>query len=935
MVLVLSTKAQEPSIILPTSEYEIKGNTAFNNTKLKQAAYYYQLASNEYLEQERFEDYVKVNNYRNYLFYEFDQIDSFEINAVSTYEVAKKHLSPNNPQFSSVISQLSTYYFTKCDYVKSHEINFELLKEAKNSDAATIATYYSNIGNGYKLLGDEKSALQYLLLAEKTLAQDESNPEFKYKINQSIAHIYRSQKKYEEAKELYLEAKKIVYKNNLDYLKCASNLWLAEIEALTNNYNTSITLLNEAKKVDPRDTLSRIRIFETQEFIFDLQGSHQLALNAISKAQVLAEDSGKRMINLLQINRLLNLAKSNQKLGKIDQALEAIQKGLQLFTLEDNSDVGLKIYHNPPLENFYNAFSGFQLLNNKTALLLEKYKITENREILEETLNTGLLAIELNSAVRKNILSEESKVELSANSKLVLQNTFEACYILYSLTDDKLYQKILFEIAERGKASLMLEKFLYNTANQNSIIPDSIIAIEKNIQSQLTYLKKEVFRNNGKEKKLQTLNNEIATLNKEFDVLIKDLEKNYPLYYQIKFNTSPIEIEALQKQLASDNKNMLIYFEGIDHYYGLMIQGESVQIKKLLKIEDVIKANDAFQIALQRKEKPESAKEEFNTFTEKGLMLYKKMVQPLVKKENKNPLIIIPDGVLAFMPFETLIMTKPKGLGYSLDKLDYVFENNAISYDYSATFYHINSNKEVTKEDVSFVGFAPSFENTESFVGGPERMKNLTCSVQEIDQLVDLTHGTAFINNQATSNTLVEEINQYDIVHLATHAFIDNSEKQNHQVYFSDKTLSSIEIEGMTLDNELVVLSACNTGQGKLRDGEGVFSLARGFLNAGCKSVLMSLWPVGDCSTAEIMQLFYKNMKDGYDKDESLRLAKIEYLKNSPKLKQHPSYWSPFLAYGNMDSLTLPKKNFRLPVVILSASLLLALAIYFSRQKTN
>ncbi|MEM9824896.1 MAG: CHAT domain-containing protein, partial [Bacteroidota bacterium] len=128
----------------------------------------------------------------------------------------------------------------------------------------------------------------------------------------------------------------------------------------------------------------------------------------------------------------------------------------------------------------------------------------------------------------------------------------------------------------------------------------------------------------------------------------------------------------------------------------------------------------------------------------------------------------------------------------------------------------------------------------------------------------------------------------------------------------------------LQLNAELTVLSACNTGSGKLIKGEGVMSLARGFIHAGCPSVLMSLWSVDDCATSKIMLQFYQHITDGKSKDHALRLAKIDYLSTADRLHQHPYYWSAFVQVGNTAPLIFKKPFRKLWLIPLIAGVLLA-----------
>jgi CHAT domain-containing protein len=132
--------------------------------------------------------------------------------------------------------------------------------------------------------------------------------------------------------------------------------------------------------------------------------------------------------------------------------------------------------------------------------------------------------------------------------------------------------------------------------------------------------------------------------------------------------------------------------------------------------------------------------------------------------------------------------------------------------------------------------------------------------------------------------------------------------------------LNTTDIYNLKLNAQLTVLSACNTGTGILKKGEGIMSLARGFLYAGCPSIIMSLWEVEDESGTQIMTSFYKNLKKGKTKDESLRLAKLEYLESVNSRKAHPHYWLGFVSIGDNSSLYISYDFYFFILLILALS---------------
>ena len=171
------------------------------------------------------------------------------------------------------------------------------------------------------------------------------------------------------------------------------------------------------------------------------------------------------------------------------------------------------------------------------------------------------------------------------------------------------------------------------------------------------------------------------------------------------------------------------------------------------------------------------------------------------------------------------------------------------------------------------------------------------------------------------------------------HGAIDEKNPLNSGLIFSKKDstdnnyLSGYDLYAMQLRTGLAVLSACNTGNGELRRGEGVMSLARAFAFAGCPSTVMSLWSIPDESTSKVMLSFYKNLKNGDSKDVALQKAKLEYLQNCPPQYSLPNYWGATVIIGNVEALDF-KAWYQKPVAIgLGIVALFALLIFILRRR--
>jgi CHAT domain-containing protein len=182
------------------------------------------------------------------------------------------------------------------------------------------------------------------------------------------------------------------------------------------------------------------------------------------------------------------------------------------------------------------------------------------------------------------------------------------------------------------------------------------------------------------------------------------------------------------------------------------------------------------------------------------------------------------------------------------------------------------------------------------------------------------------IDEMATERNFKIKAADYSIIHFAMHTLIDDEDPLKSKMIFTlnndsaeDGFLNNYEIYNLNLNADLAVLSACKTGLGKYNRGEGVMSLARGFMYAGVPTIIMTLWEIEDVSSAIIMNYFYKRLKEKVKVSDALRDAKITYLDNSDVVRSHPYFWAAYVQIGdNSPIITRSTNNYIVyPIVLL------------------
>jgi len=328
---------------------------------------------------------------------------------------------------------------------------------------------------------------------------------------------------------------------------------------------------------------------------------------------------------------------------------------------------------------------------------------------------------------------------------------------------------------------------------------------------------------------------------------------------------------------------------------------------------------DEWVMALRTSISGDYHQSQVNVYANMSFGLYEKLIGP-IKDRLSEDLIIVPDGILGYVPFEALLTQKPEK-GYRFEDHDYFVKDHSIGYSFSATLLNeMKQKKHRSKTDKPLIAYAPYFDgDTVSLakelganVAARNDFKTLANSGKEAYLVAREMNGEAIVGKEATVRKFIETAPSAGIIHLATHGQADDksgdysflafapeapnigAEPQNPYLYVRD-------LYNQTLNADLVVLSACETGIGKLRRGEGVISLARAFAYAGAKSIVTSLWPVNDLKTKELMLLFYRSLKKGKAKDAALREAKLGFIGMNKGGGANPYFWAGFIGIGDMS----------------------------------
>ena len=401
--------------------------------------------------------------------------------------------------------------------------------------------------------------------------------------------------------------------------------------------------------------------------------------------------------------------------------------------------------------------------------------------------------------------------------------------------------------------------------------------------------------------------------------MLANLDRNYHSYYQLKYKEKDISIESLQSVL--DKRSAILeYFLSDSILYVFVLKKQSIDNLSIKLnfpvIDEVIKFRESLQNI------------DINNYISSASSLYKILIKPVEQKiSNTKNLIIIPDGILYYLPFEALLSEKVKikeDINYS--GLPYLVKKFNISYLFSTSF--LQPRTETRKNSYSFAGFAPVFSDKNN--GLIKKIKN-DSTIAQLKRAIEINNkkyselpetknevegilalfkknnlsGIDFISENAKEEVLKSDsMKNYYFIHIATHGFINEEKPKLSGIIFTDQNnspgqdgiLYPDEIYNLNLNADLVVLSACESGLGKVIKGEGIIGLTRGFIYAGAKNIVVSLWQVADKSTSELMIEFYKEILSGKNFSTALREAKLKLIRGGKY--SYPLEWSPFILIG-------------------------------------
>lgn len=528
-------------------------------------------------------------------------------------------------------------------------------------------------------------------------------------------------------------------------------------------------------------------------------------------------------------------------------------------------------------------------------------------------------AVNVVDRLRGNIHLDMFKTGFIRNKLEIYENLINLLYRLNRANPSQALKEEIFLYIEKAKARAFLESLGEAKVNIRAKLSPMMRKREEEISKEISSIIFDISRQPVLKSKKDDLERKLSEAEDSYLRLIAEMRSEVPEIANL-VAPSPCTIRDIQDRILDSSSALLEYFLGGTHSYVFLITKKDIDFYELPNRDKIESSVAPLLKSL--------------TVPTKGIFIGELAAERIADeilfpirdcgRSDINNLIIIPDGILYYLPFESLKFRSDR----DSSRKTYMIERAKISYAPSSSsllfLAEKSGNRDAEKGILAF-GHpvydqrSRNFNNLnktssnilrELYVSQGFNFVSLPYSRREvlsIGKYFPRDKKDIFLRRDAKEEVIKNvDLNKYQVIHFACHGFLDEKSPLRSSLVLSldedreeDGFLQVREIYNLRMNADLVVLSACQTGKGRIERGEGILGLPRIFFYAGAKSVISALWPIGDKSTAFFMKRFYKHLSDGADKSRALQKAKMDMMNSK---YSHPFYWAAFILHGDFGS---------------------------------
>lgn len=801
-------------------------------------------------------------------------------------------------------------------YLKAINIRESLPYPVGDSD---ISISYYNLVTLYDYIGDYDKSQYYCQKANQHLSSIRNYRNYWQELLYGVAgHLYTRQQRNTKAIETLQNVIHLNIDRHSDKVLLAFYLSsLGDIYAAMSAYDSAILYYNKSLNVT-----HAVSIYESSELqraatSYDLGMTLLTADRPVQALRPLAFNLRFRLKNQPgNVKEIVTacggIAQVFYKLERPDSALHYLQLGLEAYGVRQPAD---SIWAVPQASRLRSAFWSYQIIAQKAAVLKMMYDShPPDRRLLTAALDYYSLADSLAQSFRNVYESEDSKLNFNSNINNLYENAIECANILLQSGQDPKYQEMVLRLIESNKSSLLFQSLREDQFFRRLPSREEERSDYRKAAEEVNFLRSLIDnKNEGQGQKDPASDSLAARLIQSQAKLLsiqRTLAKKYAHVTAAQTTADAIRLQDIARYGAEQQTIVIDYFWGKKAFYLVgLFNGRSTVIREPIDAA-LIQNLDTLRRQLSKGFVLATEDDDFAIYQRCSYYLFHHLLEPVFTSLNAGVgennravnLVIIPDGPLWTVPFEAFDTdpTIRKGLDYG--RLNYLLRHYNVSYAYSGRFLLKTAGVDSSVGNARLLAFSTS-------------QNQLPGATAEIDSISRYYKGTVYQEDFATESVFKQYASKFDILHLAVHGAADSTGRLDSRLFFKkaasdsdDGVLHAYELYGLPLKARLAVLSACESGTGRFSNGEGVYSMSRAFVLAGCQSIVSSLWRVDDQATTTVMNRFYHDLSKGYTLSQALTRSKLAYVESADRRNAHPAKWSAFVIFGDSVS-TLPAEN--------------------------
>jgi CHAT domain-containing protein len=519
------------------------------------------------------------------------------------------------------------------------------------------------------------------------------------------------------------------------------------------------------------------------------------------------------------------------------------------------------------------------------------------------------LLYRIEKKLRGSFFGTAAKQQQQKESRRWAESAIETAFDLWGATRRQEYADKVLLIAEMSKAQLLLDEMISNLHYKNLKHKDTLLERERRTIQAIHFYEKESSRYDSN---AVTARKELQY---ELSLLQKELRSRYPV--QAVSEELP-SVEKLLKSLDAETE-AVEFFTGERNIYRI-IAGKD-KVRQLHRTPNAMTVLQTVQHFSDQYFQSGSAKmmNDPQAYFKAAYTVYQLLFENAALKT--KDCIIIPDGILGYLPFDALV-TKP-AYSVSVEQWPFLVKRTNLYLCYSLQTKDQQQRHQYPSQQ--FSGFFISFDSSNTAIPAVKK---------EFESIRSVMKGSYFLEGQASLNNFDQQLNEANVLHISTHSFMQG--KENVPVLqLADSRFFLFELYGKKIHPQLVVLSACRTGQGMLAKGEGIISLARGFTATGAAGIVAGLWDMNDEATAVLAGNFYRSLNNGKRPAAALHDAKLDWLqdKDLQHFQKLPYFWAGMVYCGDNSQVKLDAADKFSRWWIVGGLIITALFIYIKRKR--